>query len=226
MTILTYKGYQASVDYEDGHLVIQLLHIDDFISTICHDAGEVEREFHKLVDEYLETCRQLGREPKKPYKGSLNIRMPPELHRLTAMAASSAKISLNAWIVTACQEKLASTEKVETEHQVPALTTVNAGFDTQIQNLGVTLMGPVIQFSTNFRTGPITFIQSNVLTEPLTSPYDPHEPGEETFFNPNVERIGPGTGGARVLIGFTGAAPPRHRWLESAFANWPKRETT
>ena len=127
MTILTYNGYQASVDYEDGHLVIQLLHIDDFISDTCDDAREVEETFHKLVDEYLETCRQLGREPKKPYKGSLNIRMPPELHRRTAMAANSAKVSLNAWIVTACQEKLTSIEETQSESYYPPRWVVATG---------------------------------------------------------------------------------------------------
>jgi predicted HicB family RNase H-like nuclease len=127
MTILAYKGYQASVDYEDGHLVIQLLHIDDFISTICDDARGVENAFHALVDEYLESCRQLGREPKKPYKGSLNVRMPPELHRRTAMAASLANVSLNAWIVIACQEKLASIEILGSEHDIPEYTALTAG---------------------------------------------------------------------------------------------------
>lgn len=129
MTILAYKGYQASVDYEDGYLVIQLLHIDDFISTICDDARGVKKAFHTLVDEYLESCRQLGREPKKPYKGSLNVRMPPELHRRTAMAASLADVSLNAWIVTACQEKLASIEKPGSEHDLPLYSALTAESD-------------------------------------------------------------------------------------------------
>jgi predicted HicB family RNase H-like nuclease len=106
MTILNYKGYQGSIEYEDGQLVIQLLHIDDFITATCESAGEAETAFHELVDDYLATCRETGRAPNKPYKGSLNIRMPPELHRHVAMAAVSAQISLNAWIVRACEANL------------------------------------------------------------------------------------------------------------------------
>jgi predicted HicB family RNase H-like nuclease len=103
MTILSYKGYQGSIEYEDGQLIVQLLHIDDFITTTVDSASQAEGAFRELVDDYLATCEESGRAPNKPYKGSLNIRMPPELHRRAAMAAASAGVSLNAWIVRACE---------------------------------------------------------------------------------------------------------------------------
>ncbi len=103
VTILYYKSYQGSIEYEDGQLIIQLLHIDDFITTTCDSAGQAEVAFHELVEDYLATCEETGRAPDKPYKGSLNIRMPPELHRRAAMAAASAGVSLNAWIVRVCE---------------------------------------------------------------------------------------------------------------------------
>jgi predicted HicB family RNase H-like nuclease len=112
MSVLTYKGYQASVEYEDGHIVIQLLHIEDLISTSCDDAQKVEDEFHSLVEDYLATCIELGREPKKPYKGSLNIRMSPNLHYEVATAAASAGQSINAWIVNAIEDRLRSEDEI------------------------------------------------------------------------------------------------------------------
>jgi predicted HicB family RNase H-like nuclease len=108
MTILNYNGYQGSIEYEDGQLIIQLLHIDDFITTTCDSAGQAEPAFHELVDDYLMTCEETGRAPDKPFKGSLNIRMLPELHRRAAMAATSAGVSLNAWIVRACEAAISS----------------------------------------------------------------------------------------------------------------------
>ena len=111
MTILSYKGYQGSIEYEDGQLVIQLLHIDDFITTTCESAAEAEAAFHDLVDDYLATCEETGRPPNKPYKGSLNIRMQPELHRRAAMAAAAAGVSLNAWIVLACDAAMSSSSR-------------------------------------------------------------------------------------------------------------------
>ena len=108
MTILSYEGYQGSIEYEDGQLVIQVLHIDDFITTTCDSATKTEATFHELVDDYLATCKETGRAPDKPYKGSLNIRMPAELHRLIAMTATVAGVSLNAWIVRACQAAISA----------------------------------------------------------------------------------------------------------------------
>jgi len=108
MTILSYKGHQWSIEYEDGQLVIQLLHIDDFISATCESAAQAEADLHELVDDYLATCEETGRAPDKPYKGSLNIRMQPELHRRAAMAAAAAGVSLNAWIVRACEAAMSA----------------------------------------------------------------------------------------------------------------------
>ena len=106
MTILTYKGYQGSVTWEDGVNVIRVLHIGHLLSDHTENAKKVERTFRGLVDDYIETCRRLGREPEKPFKGSFNVRIPPELHRGATMAAAAENLSLNAWIADAVRAKL------------------------------------------------------------------------------------------------------------------------
>lgn len=60
MTILCYNGYQGSVTYESGTLVIQVLHIDDLITTECGDASEAENAFRELVDDYIATCARIA----------------------------------------------------------------------------------------------------------------------------------------------------------------------
>ena len=117
MTILSYKGYQGSIEYEDKQIVIQLLHIDDFINTTCDTATGAQAAFQELVDDYLATCEETGRPPNKPYKGSLNIRMPAELHRRLAMAASAAGISLNAWIVRGCEAAISAPPERVSAHE-------------------------------------------------------------------------------------------------------------
>ncbi|MCB4823808.1 type II toxin-antitoxin system HicB family antitoxin [Roseicella aerolata] len=108
MTVLTYKGYQGAVTFEDGRLLIQVLHVDDFLTSECDKASEAQQTFEDLVEGYLETCRLVGKEPSKPFKGSLNVRMLPELHRKAAMAATRCGETLNAWISRAIEEKLNS----------------------------------------------------------------------------------------------------------------------
>ena len=41
------------------------------------NSKDLEEEFHKAVDEYLEFCKEIGKEPQKEYNGLFNVRIPP-----------------------------------------------------------------------------------------------------------------------------------------------------
>jgi predicted HicB family RNase H-like nuclease len=110
MTVLKYKDFQGSVSFEDGRLVIQILHIDDLIVAECDSASKVEQTFQELVDDYLETCAASGKEPCKPFRGSFNVRVDPHLHKEAAMAAAAERGSLNAWVEAAMREHLNQTK--------------------------------------------------------------------------------------------------------------------
>ena len=110
MTIVEYRGYQGEVSYEDGRLRIQVLHVSDFLTAECDAASETEAAFRELVDEYLAECANLGVEPDKPFKGSFNVRLPSDMHRRAAMAATRAGQSLNAWIGGTVKAKLEADE--------------------------------------------------------------------------------------------------------------------
>ena len=62
----------------------------------------IGKEFHRAVDEYLALCEEKGEEPEKPFKGSFNIRISPELHKRRFIEAVSRNMSLNSLV----QEKL------------------------------------------------------------------------------------------------------------------------
>ena len=62
------------------------------------------QEFHTSVDLYLESCEELGHRPNKPFKGTFNVRIDPELHRAAALA--SGDNSLNAFVSQAIKEKV------------------------------------------------------------------------------------------------------------------------
>lgn len=106
MTTLKYKDYQGSVSFEDGTLLIQILHIDDFVTTECDSASGAQKAFEALVEDYLETCKAANKEPSRPFKGTFNVRVSPSLHRSIAMAAIDANETMNAWIANALQEKI------------------------------------------------------------------------------------------------------------------------
>src|SRR4051812_47781039 len=106
MTTLRYKDYQGSVEFEDGSLVIQVLHINDIVTTSVDRADAAQATFEELVDDYLATCKELGKEPNKPFKGSFNVRVSPELHRQIAMAAADLGQTMNSWVEKALETRM------------------------------------------------------------------------------------------------------------------------
>lgn len=107
MKHVEHKGYQGSVSYEDELLVVQILHITDFVVVECNSASEVGTVFIELVDEYITDCKTLGREPNKPFKGTFNVRISPDHHREAVLSATRREQSLNTWVSDAIREKLA-----------------------------------------------------------------------------------------------------------------------
>ena len=106
MNALRYKDYQGAVTFEDGRLIVQLLHIDDFVTAECDKASEAQAVFEELVEDYLETCSAIGKEPSKPFKGSFNVRVSPALHKHAAIAAVDEGESLNTWVMRAMEQRL------------------------------------------------------------------------------------------------------------------------
>ena len=95
--ILKYRGYIAKIEYssEDKLLYGKIEGIQDLISFEAENASDIELEFHNAVDDYLEFCEANKKIPDKPYKGSFNVRIAPELHKRIAYLAIEKNISLN-----------------------------------------------------------------------------------------------------------------------------------
>lgn len=108
MSIFRYKGFIGSVeiDSEARCLYGKLLYINDLVTYESNTITHLETEFKKAVNDYLTTCKKLGREPIKPFKGSLNVRIGAELHREAALHAAIDSMSLNEYIKTAIQNQI------------------------------------------------------------------------------------------------------------------------
>lgn len=107
MNIMTHKGYLAKIDYsdEDALFIGKLAGIDDVIGFHGESVGELRVAFIDAVEDYLATCKKLGRTPQKTYSGKFLVRVEPELHARAAIAAQAEGKSLNAWIGDAIIEK-------------------------------------------------------------------------------------------------------------------------
>ena len=97
--VMTCKGYSARIEYddEDGVLFGRIAGIRDGVGFHADTVEGLRAAFHEAVDDYLETCARVGKEPQRPYSGKVMFRVSPELHRKAAMAAELAGKSLNQW---------------------------------------------------------------------------------------------------------------------------------
>jgi len=94
---LTHNGYAGSVDVsvEDDCLHGRILFIDDIVTYEGNTVPEVAAAFKAAVDRYIAHCKDMGKEPNKPYSGTFNVRVGPQRHRAMAQRAYREKTSLN-----------------------------------------------------------------------------------------------------------------------------------
>ena len=97
---IEYNGYIGTIEYsqEDKCFFGKLDMINDLVTFEATNANDLEENFKNAVDEYIETCKQLGREPQKAFKGVFNVRTGSELHMAAVRNALKMGISLNSYI--------------------------------------------------------------------------------------------------------------------------------
>jgi len=108
MKPMRHKGYVGSVEcsVEDNCLHGQILHVNDLVTYEAEMPAELQAVFEEAVDDYIETCAQVGKEPDRPFKGTFNVRISPELHRAAAKRAALYEQSLNEFVADAVCEKV------------------------------------------------------------------------------------------------------------------------
>jgi len=112
--VLEHKGYYGSVHFssEDEVFHGKLMGIDDLVNFEGTSVKELKKAFHEAVDDYLETCERLGKEPNKTYKGTFNVRISTDLHKAAAVYAALNNISLNDFVKTAIDYALSNKEEL------------------------------------------------------------------------------------------------------------------
>lgn len=103
---LEYNGYKAAIVFEaeDELFVGHLAGISDIIGFHASSVEELKAAFIETVDDYIETCRKIGKSPQKPYSGKVMFRIAPEIHAKAALAAQLEGVSLNQWAERALEK--------------------------------------------------------------------------------------------------------------------------
>jgi predicted HicB family RNase H-like nuclease len=120
MKTFIHNQFQGSCEFsqKDYCLYGKILFIQDLVTYESETVPELEKAFQAAVDDYLETCNQVGKDPDRPFTGTFQIRVTPDAHRLAAMEAKIRDQSLNEWVGEAIELRLAATGETGTS---PAL---------------------------------------------------------------------------------------------------------
>lgn len=98
--MLKYRDYFGSVSFspEDNILHGKIECINDLVTFEAKDVDSIRAEFEAAVDDYLETCAELGKEPDRTFSGSFNVRVNEELHRKLHIESVAKGVKLNSLI--------------------------------------------------------------------------------------------------------------------------------
>lgn len=157
MTTFSYKNYYGTIETDEKNLILhgKILFINDLVTYEADSMPQLKIEFETAVDDYLETCKEIGKQPDKAFSGSFNIRISPELHKKLSLYAVENKISLNESVTIAVNQLLSLKDKNISSEITDFLYEKISGFS----------------FKEEIKTQPIKYVSDgNIIT--LTNDWD------------------------------------------------------
>lgn len=102
---LKYKAFIGSVLFssEDEVFHGKIEGINDLVTFEGDSVTQLKQSFIEAVDDYIELCKNLGKEIFKSFKGSFNVRINPELHSKAYEKAMMEGKSLNQFVQEAIE---------------------------------------------------------------------------------------------------------------------------
>ena len=106
--MMTYKNYYGSVHYEDEGQIFhgKIEFIRSLVTYEGFDEKSLRKAFEAAVDDYLELCKEEGKAPDVPFKGSFNVRTGSDLYRKAVLFAKSRNRNLNSVVSEALERYL------------------------------------------------------------------------------------------------------------------------
>lgn len=106
--VLEYKGYTGSVEFsaDDDVFFGKITGIRDVVTFEADSVTKLRKAFKEAVEDYIETCKSLNKDPDTEFKGSFNVRVKPKIHRLAAMKSAALKMSLNQFVEKAIEKEV------------------------------------------------------------------------------------------------------------------------
>ena len=97
---LKYKGFIGSIEYsiEDKRFFGKVLNSDSIIIYGGNTLEELHDDFKEMIDFHIKECEKDGSDPFVSFKGNLNVRIDPSIHKEANNRSKALGISLNKYI--------------------------------------------------------------------------------------------------------------------------------
>lgn len=98
--MLKYKNYCGSVETSLDDMVLhgKIECIADVVTYEADSLPALKRAFEEAVDDYLETCSAIGKQPEKAMSGTFNVRVGENLHKDAYLSAKNQGLNLNEFV--------------------------------------------------------------------------------------------------------------------------------
>lgn len=105
---LKYKDFIGSVHFsaDDEVFFGKIEGINDLVTFEGTTVAKLKKGFKEAVEDYLEICKETGKEIFKSFKGSFNVRINPELHSKAFEFATLNNKTLNQLVKEAIEDKI------------------------------------------------------------------------------------------------------------------------
>ncbi len=97
MNTLKYNNFIGTFGYNEDEDILhgKIEGINDLVTFEGKSIDEIKDSFTEAVDDYIELCKEVGKDPLKSFKGTFNVRLKPVLHRKAYLYAKEHNMNLN-----------------------------------------------------------------------------------------------------------------------------------
>jgi len=138
--LMKYKGYYGSsnISFEDGVIYGKIECITDLITYEGTTVDELRSAFEEAVDDYLETCEELGKAPNKTMSGTFNVRIGEELHKKAYLASVAKNMSLNDFVKQSIADAVNDRKEIHYHFDKPSEFSETVSFSYSRKRTSVT----------------------------------------------------------------------------------------
>lgn len=102
------KNYTCQVTYYNvkDQLVGRVLGMSQIPNVSARTLDELNKEFHRAVDDYIAACESEGKKPAPAFTGNYTVRTSPAIHEALALYAAQQEVKFSQVIQQALLEFL------------------------------------------------------------------------------------------------------------------------